>query len=194
MSHWSDWTYLSRTCPDIGSLLLPLEHTLRLKLLPSLTTLDAPNDVFRDLFALPSRHGGLGLPNPESALSSSQYSNSLSVCKSFVDLVVSQHTWIPYDVFVTQSNTKASIHKWNCQISKQHSESVRSRLSPQLQRLFDIANENGRLHGMHYVYGMVLNPHAYPLFVLVALFFQLIIVLTVIKEALLFHATMVFMI
>ena len=140
MSHW---TYLSRTCPDIGPLLPPLEHTLRLKLLPSLTSIDAPNDVFRDLFALPSRHGGLGLPNPES-LSSSQYSNSLSVCKSFVDLVVSQHSQIPCNAFVTQSNTKASIHKLNRQLSKQHSESVRSCLSPhQLQRLFDIANEKG---------------------------------------------------
>ena len=139
MSHW---TYLSRTCPDIGSLFHPLEHTLRSKLLPSLTSLCVPDDVFRDLFALPSRHGGLGLPNHES-LSSSQYSNSLSACKPFIDLVVSQGSCIPYDAFVTHSNTKASIHKWNRQISKKSSESVRSRLSPQQQRLFDIANEKG---------------------------------------------------
>ena len=165
------------------------------------------NDIA--LFALPSRHGGLGLPNPES-LSSSQYFNSLSVCKPFVDLVVSQHSQIPCNAFVTQSNTKASIHKWNRQHSKQHSESVRSCLSPQLQRLFDIANEKGvsswlnclpisdhgfnLAFGMLYVYGMVLNPHVCPLPVLVALLFQLIIASTVIKGALLFHATMVFVI
>ena len=61
MSHW---TYLSRTCPDISPLLHPLEDTLRSKLLPSLTSQATPNDTFRDLFALPCRHGGLSLPNP----------------------------------------------------------------------------------------------------------------------------------
>ncbi len=62
MSHC---TYLSRTCPDIGPLLLPLEDALCLKLIPSLTNQEAPNDTIRDLFALPCRHGGLGIPVPE---------------------------------------------------------------------------------------------------------------------------------
>ena len=36
---------------------------------------------------------------------------------------------------------RTSIHSLNHQFSKEQSDSVRSRLSPQLQRLFDIANE-----------------------------------------------------
>ena len=136
------WTYLSRTCPDIGSAFHPIENFLRSKLLPSLTSLDPPNDVFRELFALPCRHGGLGIPNPEQ-LSPVQYHNSLFVCRPIVDLTISQESVIPYEAFASQSNAKTSIHTTNRQLAKQQSESVRTLLSPQLRRLFDIANEKG---------------------------------------------------
>ena len=136
------WTYLSRTCSDIGSAFHPIENFLCSKLLPSLTSLDPPNDVFRELFALPCRHGGLGIPNPEQ-LSPVQYHNSLFVCRPIVDLTISQESVIPYEAFASQSNAKTSIHTTNRQLAKQQSESVRTLLSPQLQRLFDIANEKG---------------------------------------------------
>ena len=125
MSHW---TYLSRTCPDIDPSLHPLEDTLRSKLLPSLTTQAAPNDTSRDLFILPCRHGGLGLPNPV-LLSTRQYQNSLSVCGPMVELVVSQCTQIPYDTLDSQVHIRASIHSLNCQFSKEQSHSIRSCLS-----------------------------------------------------------------
>ncbi len=67
-----------------------------------------PNDVFRDLFALSCRQGGLGVPNPES-LSSSQYQNSLSICGPQI-----------------LSNAKTSIRSQNRQLAK-----LRSLLSPQ---------------------------------------------------------------
>ena len=126
MSHW---TCLSRTCPNIGPFLHPLEDILCSKLLPSLTSQAAPNDTFRDFFTLPFCHGCLGLPNPV-LLSTHQY-----------QLVVSQCTQIPYDTLASQVHIRASIHSLNRQFSKEQSHSIRSCLSPQLQWLFDIPNE-----------------------------------------------------
>ena len=136
------WTYLCSTCPNIGPLLQPIEDAFRHQIIPSLTSSEAPTDNFRDLFLLPCRHGGLGFPNPVS-VSSTQYFNSQSVCKPIVDLVVSQCTVIPFDSIASQISIKHSIHLKNRLSSKQFSESVRSTLSPSLQRLFDIANEKG---------------------------------------------------
>ena len=60
----SKWAFLSRTCPAIDDLFHPLENCIRQKFIASLTGKDPPNDLVRDLFSLPSRHGGLGIPNP----------------------------------------------------------------------------------------------------------------------------------
>ena len=89
---------------------------------------------------MPCHHGGLGLPNLV-LLSTRQYQNSLSVCGPMVKLVVSQCTQIPYDTLASQVHIRASIHSMNRQLSKEQSDSIRSCLSPHLQRLFDIANE-----------------------------------------------------
>ena len=53
------WIFLSRTLPDIGGLLSPLEQGIRLHLLPSLTGKSIFSDAERQLISLPSRLGGL---------------------------------------------------------------------------------------------------------------------------------------
>ena len=61
----SKWNHIIlRTTPEIGSLLHPLEQTLRMEFIPALTGKPAPTDSERDMFALPPRLGGLGLKNP----------------------------------------------------------------------------------------------------------------------------------
>jgi hypothetical protein len=60
----SRWTFLVRTCPDVGHLLQPLEDAIRHKFIPALTGQCAPNDTERELLALPVRLGGLGIINP----------------------------------------------------------------------------------------------------------------------------------
>ena len=50
----SFWSYLTRTMPEIGHLLQPLEDIIRMKLIPVLTDRAPPNDVERNLLALPS--------------------------------------------------------------------------------------------------------------------------------------------
>ena len=60
----SKWTYFTRTMPNIASNLLPLELTIRTKLIPALTGRPPPNDLERDLLSLPARFGGIALINP----------------------------------------------------------------------------------------------------------------------------------
>jgi hypothetical protein len=63
-----EWTYLQRVVPDIGEAFRPIETAIRDVFLPSL--FGEPNSTVladhRDLFQLPVRYGGLGLPlSPE---------------------------------------------------------------------------------------------------------------------------------
>ena len=107
-----------------------------------------------------------------------------------VELVVSQCAQIPYDTLPSQVHIIASIHSLNRRFSKEQSDSIRSCLSPQLQRLFDIANEKGvsswltalpisdhgfnlhkELFGTPCAYAMAGNLHNCLLYVLVLLLF-----------------------
>ncbi len=60
----SKWSYLTRTMPNLGHCLSPLEAVIRTKLIPALTGRPPPNDIERNLLALPARLGGIALANP----------------------------------------------------------------------------------------------------------------------------------
>ena len=53
--------FLCRTIPNLSD---PLEEVIRYKFLPAITGQSALSDVERDLLALPSHPGGLGVINP----------------------------------------------------------------------------------------------------------------------------------
>ena len=55
------FSYLCRTTPDIAPHLVPLEDFLRTTFIPALTGRAPPDDTVRDLFALPTRLGGLAI-------------------------------------------------------------------------------------------------------------------------------------
>ena len=75
----SKWTFLVRTTTDIGSLLKPLEDTIRLKFLPALADKNAPNNREQALPApLHACMGGIGIINP-SRLSASHYTTSKNI-------------------------------------------------------------------------------------------------------------------
>ena len=60
----SEWTVISRTMEEAGVNLQQVEEMVRNKVIPALTGRAQPGEVERELFALPARHGGLGLTNP----------------------------------------------------------------------------------------------------------------------------------
>ena len=85
----SKWTYISRTIPNVGHRLQPLEDIIRMKLIPALTGCTPPNDCERELFALPAKLGGIGLINP-TQLSSTEYPASRQVSGPLYDLILEQ--------------------------------------------------------------------------------------------------------
>ena len=58
------WSYLAQTVSDISDLLQPLEDANRHHLIPAITGRAGITDMERDLLALPTRLGGMGIPNP----------------------------------------------------------------------------------------------------------------------------------
>ena len=136
------WNYVFRTCPDINTLLLPLEDAIRTVLLPSITGQDAPNNVNRALFTLPCHLGGLNIPEPVS-VSTVQYSNSLLVSSPLISLLLDQSNIIPYEHYTLQQEAKQTIRSNKAQSLSEKATTVRESPSPPLQKLFDTANERG---------------------------------------------------
>ena len=90
----SKWTYLTRTIPNIGNLLSPLEEVIRQKFLTSLTGQNAFNDVTRELMALPVRLGGLRITNP-SADTTAHYEASKKITAPLTALNIEQSQQYP---------------------------------------------------------------------------------------------------
>ena len=138
------WNYVFRTCPDIATLLHPLEDAIRTVLLPSLTGQDAPNDVFRELFTLPCHLGGLNIPDPDPvSVSPTQYSNSVLVSSPLISLLLDQSDTIPLELYTVQHEAKLTIKSNKAQFLTEKATKVRESLSSPLQKSFDIANERG---------------------------------------------------
>ena len=92
----SKWNYISRTTPNIGNLLNPIEDTLRTKLIPKLTGRPPPNDAERDLLALPVRLGGIGVSNP-SKRPSEEFVASLQVTGPLKSLISEKNPEYPVE-------------------------------------------------------------------------------------------------
>ena len=85
----SRWSFVSRTIPDIQSLLQPLEDAIHQLLIPALTGRPPCSKTERDIFALPSRLGGLGILNP-SANCQSSFQASVTLTTPLVSLITAQ--------------------------------------------------------------------------------------------------------
>ena len=88
--------YISRKVPIVSDLFLPMD-TLRYRFLPALTGRTGFTALERDLFALPNRLAGLGIPNP-SKTASHQFNCSQRVTASLRALILQQDTSYPTSV------------------------------------------------------------------------------------------------
>ena len=60
----SRWAHFQRTVPDMSELFEPLENAIRDQLIPALVGQEV-SEAERQILALPFRHGGLGLTDPQ---------------------------------------------------------------------------------------------------------------------------------
>ena len=135
------WTFLCRTVGDNSSFLQPLEEVIRLRFLPCLLGRDSPSDVERELLALPTRFGGLGLLNPIECCST-EYEGSLHLSDALTSAII-QQSLPPSNL----SQLTRGIRNTNLAKKRHHyqvaANAVRSRLPPERQLAIDLAQEKG---------------------------------------------------
>ncbi len=108
MSKWT-YPYLSRTTPDIGPMLSPIDDAICSDLIPALTGRPPPNDIQCKLFALPARLGGLGISIPSIA-AEEELQSSLLVTSTLSDHILSQD---PRDIISKQLEHKKTVRERN---------------------------------------------------------------------------------
>ena len=139
------WSYLSQTVCDISDLLQPLEDAIRHHLIPALTGRAGITDLERDLLALPTRLGGMGIPNPtktchEKFMSSEQISAPLTA------LILQQEKVYPTNVASEQVSIKSKIKAQWRRAKADEPARLRESLPTNLQQAMAYGSEKGALH------------------------------------------------
>ena len=137
----SRWTFLLRTIPDITELLQPLEDTIHQHLIPVLTGRPSCSMQERDLLALPSRLGGLGIAKPTS-ISQHNFEASLKLTSSLVASIATQVIDQPVDISEVMK-IKAQIRQSNREHQARQAERVHALLPQQLRRQVNLIKEKG---------------------------------------------------
>ena len=99
-----------RTIPNISENLKPLEQAIRHKFIFALLNSYQCNDIERQLFELPAKFGGLGIPNP-SKISDEEFFNSRKITQQATNLVKTQQQKYNVDseeIKKIKSNIKSS--------------------------------------------------------------------------------------
>ena len=138
----SKWTYFSRTVPDIGPLLRPLDDVLCSVLLPALTGRPPPSDLECTLYALPARLGGLGIGIP-SRNATWELHSSLRVTSILCDHILSQDHKYGYEIIAKQLEAKALVRRENSVKTSADAEEIYELLPVSLQRAADLTKEKG---------------------------------------------------
>ena len=136
------FTYLSRTTPFSEHLLQPLEDVIHSNLIPAWTGRVPPNDLERELFALPARLGGLGIVNPASS-SSREFDASVSISAPLSHLIKCQVTEYSGDTLAAQMGAKQEVRKQRQDILKSSAATLKVTLKASLKHAMDLAQEKG---------------------------------------------------
>ena len=91
------WNFLTRVCNENSPLLQSLED-IRHKFIPALIGKNAVSDLERDLLALPTRLGGMGITNPVST-ANVHSTSSKSITALMASLIKKQAMSIPMEPF-----------------------------------------------------------------------------------------------
>ena len=135
------WSYISRTVPNCGHLLQPLENAIQQKFIPAISGGPPCSLVERDLLALPTKKGGLDLPNP-AATSDFEFEASKLVTAPLVQSIIHQSMSLENDP--TQKNPIVpELKKKKSERIKCEAERVYDTLDTSMTRLVQCAIEPG---------------------------------------------------
>ena len=100
----SQYTYLMRTRPVMHEFIKPVDDVIRLELLPTLLNSIVP-EVDCQLYSLPLRHGGLGIPIL-SEIAESQFEASKAMTLPLVTIMITQGNTLPNETEVNKMKLK----------------------------------------------------------------------------------------
>ena len=138
----SRWLYLSRTMPSIDQHLQRLEEVLLEEVLPNLTHRPPPSTSDRDIFALPIRHGGLGIRNP-TYQADFEYTTSHAVCTPIINNITSGNYVYDYECECSQMTAKMEMEKQRRNRQALNLNQLRDSLQSEDQRILSLAGEKG---------------------------------------------------
>ena len=126
--------------PGVASHLEQLESTISESFIPALLGRPQPGEAERQVLALPSRYGGMGIDSPASLVN--QFPSSLPITESLVQRILSQDTPPQEEA----DNTRAAKAKARADARKtgqRHAKEVYDGVDGDLQRSMDLAAEKG---------------------------------------------------
>lgn len=136
------WTYFQRTIPDSAELYQPMEDVIRNTFIPSLTGNLACSDTERNLFALPCRLGGLGIPNPVTTAQPA-YEASASITQPLVQKILSGDMLLDEStVRLVEKNKKEKVAEKEIHLIRVAAD-VKKSLPDHLRRLTELNSEKG---------------------------------------------------
>ena len=123
----------------------PLEDAIRHHLLLALTGRTGITDLERDLLTLPTRLGGLGIPDP-SKICNEHFRSSERISAPLTALILQQEMVYPPSVPSEQITIKNKIKaQWQLEHIDE-AANLRDKLPTNLQQAMDIGGEKGALH------------------------------------------------
>jgi len=114
-------------------LLQSLEESIHSRFIPAITGRDPPYNLIRDLLALPTRLGGMGLVNP-ATLASVQYNASLRVAEPLKNAILEQDGLYSSQCWKAQMDAKKAVHNENRERIHNSSSALRQRVPPPLSK------------------------------------------------------------
>ena len=119
----------------------PLEDAIRQCFIPALTKWPAPGDLERELLALPTRLGGLGLVNP-AAQSDDAYEASVNITAPLAALIVEQEGYLG-DSASLQIAARSATRRSRRVAQERDAAALFDRLGPLMQHSVELAKEKG---------------------------------------------------
>ena len=104
----SKCNYLMRTIPGISDLLLPLDEVINTHFISTLTGHGSVSDLERQLLALPTRLGSLGIAIP-SKIAPFEHSSTIKVTAPLVALIVQQNPTYTATIAAEQQQANSEI-------------------------------------------------------------------------------------
>lgn len=135
-----NWIYALRTIEDLSEKMGPVEEEIRQNLLPTITGRESPTDVIRDLFALPTRNGGLGMTDP--SRDNTHFENSAATTKPLVDAILNKKN-VLRDVQAEYWTLRQAMQSEEHKKQESRTQGVKDTLPANTLRSFDLASERG---------------------------------------------------